>query len=285
MLPFMKLGPIDHGERKALLFAGLFCCLFIVVLGVARPHPRPTRRLVNDFEGVPPPAPYKFREGEPSNVNSLDAFRVKPKQFEEIDFKNHSFGPYISSNGKTLDLNLKGGALQLPNRSGWFALKDVYYTDMTGDGQEEAIVWMNHVTCGASCNGGANLFYIYAERDGKLKRIWQHETGSYERGCGLKSFILSEKQIVVELFGDCTLTTTDDSAPLNFSAQGFTSIRLEFDGQRFAQKSIDFFITPPRDVKNYEPDIHIYNPPSPESHSDYLWPQKAPKANTISETN
>ncbi len=267
MLPFMKLGPFDHSERKALLFAVLFSCLFIVVLAVARPH-RHTRRLsTNNFRFDPPPAaPYKFHESEASSLDSLEKFRVRPEQYEQIDFKNHSYGPYISSNGK-IDLNLKGGALQLPNHSGWFTLKDVYYTDMTGDGQEEAIVWFNHVTCRASCDGGANLFYIYSEHEGNLKRIWQYETGSYERGSGLKSFILSEKQIVVELFGDRTLTLTDEPGPLNFVAQGFTSIRLEFDGQRFAQKAIDFFITPPRDVKNYEPDIHIYNPPSPESGS------------------
>ncbi len=268
MLPFSGYGPIGHSERKALLFAGLFSCVFIVILGLGSLHRRPTIRTTYTFPGELPVTAYKFPQHETLSDDSLDRFRVRPEHFELINFRNFSYGPYTSSNGKKIDLNLEGGALQLPNRAGWFALKDVYYTDMTGDGQEEAIVWLFHVTCGASCDGGANLFYIYTARDGKLKRIWQYETGTYENGRGLKSLILSDKQIVVELFGD--YTTMDGLGPSKFIAQGFTSMRLEFDGRRFAQKSIDFFTTPPKDIKAHEPDIHIYAPLGPQGDSNLL---------------
>jgi len=261
MLPFSGYGPIDSTERKALLCAALFSCLFIVVLGVARPRHRIQRTLTTDI-GVPTPAPYRVHESEPTYVRSLERFRVRPEQFEQVDFTNYSYGLHTLSNGKKVDLNLRHGLLELQKDSGWFELKDVYYADMTGDSREEAIVWLTHETCNPSCDGGADLFYIYTESNGKLKRIWQYETGSRENECGLKSFILSEKQIVLELFGDCTQPAMNDSDHTKFVVQGSTSIRLEFDGWRFAQKSIDYFVTPPRNVRSYQPNIHIYSPAS-----------------------
>ena len=88
--------------------------------------------------------------------------------------------------------------------SGWFNLEDVYYQDVTGDGSPEAIVRLLHLRCSGSCDGGADLFYIYSRRNGRLKNIWQYETGSYAYGCGLKSFSLRGKQVVLELTNGCT---------------------------------------------------------------------------------
>src|SRR3569832_2101634 len=174
MLPFSGFGPIDRSEGKALLFAAVFSCLFIIVLAVARPHPRPTRVSINEF-AVPTPLPYTINEPQLSSEDSLAEFRIIPEHFESLDFTNHSYGTYISSNGKKLDLNLQHGLLELPNDSGWFELKDVYYTDLTGDNKAEAIIWLSHETCSPACDGGASLFYVYTMRSGKLKPIWHYE--------------------------------------------------------------------------------------------------------------
>jgi hypothetical protein len=257
MFPFSGFGPINRTERKALLYAGLFSCLFIFLLAIARPHPRSITVSENRLLVDPVNVPYKLPLTDLSSGDSLERFRVRPEHFEQIDFRNHSYGPYRSPDGTKLYLNLEQGEYQLPNHSGWFALKDVYYTDMTGDGKEEAIVWLYHVKCGAGCDGGANAFLIYSERNGKLIPIWQYETGSYETGCGLQSFTAGGTQVVVELFGRCP-DFGHRPSPTKFIVKDLTFIVFEFDGRRFAQKSIEYFDSSSTDVKNYEPGIRIY---------------------------
>ena len=258
MLPFSGFGPIDRSERKALLLAAVFSCLFIVVLAVARPHPRHTRRITNEIIPPTPTTPYKFHERELPSADLLAPFRAQPEQFERIDFANHSYGPYTSANGKKIDLRLFHHELHLPNNSGWFALNDVYYRDVTGDGLEEAFVWLKHLQCDeGSCHGRTDLFYIYTMRNGMLKPIWEYETGSYAEGCGLRSVTLWEKQINLMLFGECPKSAMDPPSPTNLMSGGFTFILLEFDGRRFTQKSTDYFTTPPTDLRGYEPVINI----------------------------
>ena len=257
MLPFSGCGPIDGAERKALLVAGLFSCVFIVLLAIARPHPPATVVSTHKKTVAPPFVPEGFHGVETATTDSLDRFRVTPPQFDNIDFSNHSYGPYRSPDGTKINLTLEQGELKLPNHSGWFALKDIYYTDLTGDGKEEAIVWLYHVKCGDGCDGGANVFLIYAERNGNLKPIWQYETGSYEAGCGLQAFTAGGTQVVVELFGRCPAYGYRPS-PSKFIIKDLTFIVFEFKGGRFAQKSIEFLESASTDVKNYEPGIRIY---------------------------
>lgn len=257
MLPFSGYGSIDRTERKALLYAALFSCLFIVVLGIARPHPRPTKTLTTEVL-VPTPAPYKVNEPEFSSLDSFAKFRVKPEHFEQVDFTNYSYGLYRASTDDNFFLTLEHGLLELPNGSGWFELKDVYYTDLTGDGREEAIVRLSHETCSPSCDGGSDLFYVYTERNGRLKPIWRYETGSYADGCGLQSFTAGGTQIVLELFGRCQEPGMVHPNLSKFIAKDLTFIVFKFDGQRFAQSSIEFFDTAPTTVVNYEPGIRIY---------------------------
>ena len=259
MFPFSGFGPFDRSERKALLFALLFSCLFIVVIASARPHPRRIRISTNEFKVPTPVAPHKFPEPYLSSVHLLDRFRVRPERFRQVDFKNHSYGPYTSSDGTMIDLSLEHNELRLPKNSGWFALRDVYYKDVTGDGREEAIVWLSHVQCSSgSCNSGTDLFYIYTVRNGILKSIGRYETGTYTDGCGLKSLTLFNKQIMLALFGDCPKPAMDDPGEPKFIAGGFTIILSEFDGRRFTQKSTEYFVTPPTNVGGFEPMINIF---------------------------
>ena len=257
MLPFSGFSSIDRSEGKALLLAAVFSCFFILILGVARPHQRHTRRLTNEVL-VPTPAPYKIKEPDLSTLDSFAKFRVRPEQFDKVDFTNHSYGPYKLSDGKKIDLSLEYGLLELPNDSGWFELKDVYYTDLTGDSREEAIVWLSHVTCSPACDGGASVFYVYTERNGKLKPIWQYETGSYADGCGLQSLTAGGTQIVLELFGRCPGERMNRPSPTKFIARDLTFVVFAFNGRGFEQKSIEYFESSPSDVKNYEPGIRIY---------------------------
>jgi hypothetical protein len=202
MFPFTKIGPFDRAERKALLFAFLFCALFIFLLSVSVPAKR-ARKLpltvlsTTPFEPVP---------SVPSFKKPLEEFRFVTENFREVDFKNFSYGVYTISEGKTHGLTLTDG--QMWDDFGWFNLEDVYYKDITGDGSAEAIVRLLRMRCSGSCDGGADLFYIYSRQNGKLKNLWRYETGSYANGCGLKSFTLGHRQVLLELFGQCARQTT-----------------------------------------------------------------------------
>lgn len=197
MFPFTELGPFDRTEKRALIFAALFCALFICLLSVLSPVERVRKTQLTVLSTTPLTTPLK-----PSHVDPLDQFRFVPENFSKVDFKNFSYGVYSISVGKPVTLTLNDGKMW--DDSGWFNLEDVYYQDVTGDGSPEAIVRLLHLRCSGSCDGGADLFYIYSRRNGRLKNIWQYETGSYAYGCGLKSFSLRGKQVVLELTNGCT---------------------------------------------------------------------------------
>jgi hypothetical protein len=258
MLPFSNYGPLDRSERKALLLAIAASLLFIVVIAVV--HPISFRRHHrDDLLLTEPVRPRKFLEPvELPARDSLERFRVVPRQFQDVNFTNFTYGLYKLSNGQTIDLTLSNGELELPDNLGSFTLKEVFYRDVTGDWKPEAIAWLSHVQCQGPCDGGANIFYIYTAASGTLKPIWQYETGSYAYGCGLKSFTITRKQVVLELFGNCAKESIGERGAVKFVADGLTFIVLEFNGQRFAQQSRQFVPTSPNHVKNYEPSIRIY---------------------------
>ena len=256
MLPFSNPGPFNYTEKKALLYAALFSVLFIVLLGVSTSATRTRKHAVTTILG---PAPFTkpMEPSEPTFADPLDEFRVVPERFSEVDFRNFSYGVYMTSEGKPINLTLTQGLKPL-NDSGWFELKDVYYKDLTDDKQAEAIVRLSHVACGVSCDGGADIFFIYTTRNGKLKNIWRYETGSYAYGCGLKTFALGNKEIVLQLFGECARQAMEDPGPAKFVVEDLTFIQFEFDGSRFVTKSIEYIPEPARNVKNYKPEIRIY---------------------------
>lgn len=255
MFPFTSLGPFDHSEKKALLFAFLFCAVFIVLLSASAPAKRTRTKKLTVVSTAPLAKTYE--PSESSFGDPIERFRFVPENFREVDFKNFSYGINAIYDGKPVGLTLTDG--ELWNSSGWYKLQDVYYKDVTGDGLEEAIVRISRTRCGGgSCDGGAAKFYIYSSRNGKLKNIWQYETGSYAYGCGLKTFILGNKQMIMELFGQCASQAMDRPGPEKFVVEDLTFLLFEFDGRRFRTKQIEFIPDLPHNVKNWVPDIQIY---------------------------
>jgi len=258
MLPFNDYGPIDPTERKALMIAGLCCFVFINFLSLVH-RPAAKIRKVTTTVTIPAPiSPSQLLDENPSAGNLLARYRVVPQNFKHVDFRNHSYGSYAYPNAKEIDLKLTQSEMQLPENAGWFALQDVFYKDFTGDGKPEAIVRLSHVECGGSCDGGADLFYIYTQRNGQLKTLWQYETGSYAYGCGLRSFTVNRRQLVLELFGRCPKPAMEDPGTSKFLAKDLTFIVFKYDGQRFERSMIEYFETGTENVKNYEPLIYIF---------------------------
>jgi len=261
MRPFSKFAPNDAAELKAVIFAVVFCGMFIAFLTAMHPPGfRKVHRRSSDHLTIPTPMrPEKLLEPEPQPFeDSNERFRKVPENFKYVDFRNHSYGFYGGTNGRQIDLTLTESELQLPNNAGWFSLRDVYYKDVTGDGKAEAIVRLSHVKCGGSCDGGADIFYIYKQRNGHLENIWQYETGSYGYGCGLKSFTIAGNQVVLELFGHCPKPAMDDPGPSKFVVKNMTFLLFTFNGQRFVREVIEFLPMEPTNVKNFEPRTAFY---------------------------
>ncbi len=257
MFPFSELGPFDRSERKALLAAGLACLFFIgFLVGIRPKHDAPRAASAPHPPSAPVPPKKLFVAPEPTG-DSFAKYRIKTEDFYDVDFWNYSYGPYTLPDGKKISLTLVNSKLELLDSPDGFALRDVYYKDVTGDGRAEAIVWMSHVNCSGPCDGGSNLFYIYTVKNHKLKPIWQYETGSYAHGCGLKSLTISNREIVLELFGECTYRNEKAGEP-KATVKNATFIVLEFDGRGFRQRSSEIVEAAPTQVPEYEPGISIF---------------------------
>jgi len=249
MFPFCKFGSFDRSEIRALLGAAFGSLLVIGFLIDLRPR--------NNHPSPPVPPHERPRKSVPYG-DSVEAYRVKPEQFYNIDFWNYNYGGYVLRDGTKIQLALLNSKLELSDGSNSFALKDVYYRDVTTDGDAEAIVWLSHVQCTPECDGGSNLFYVYTVKAGKLKPIWTYETGSYANGCGLKSLMISGPNIVAELFGHCTGEKLEDPSRPKFRATDSTFVLFQFDGRVFRQQSSDIVQTAPANVEHFEPGIRIY---------------------------
>jgi hypothetical protein len=254
MFPFTETGPFDRTEKKALIVAALFCAVFIVLLGVSVPAKRVHKKPLTVVSTAP--VTKQIDPLTPAYVDPLESFRIIPANFIGVDFPNFSYGVYDSPELKPLTLALTDGKMW--DDSGWFNLQDVYYKDLTGDGSPEAIVRLLHLRCHGSCDGGSDLFYVYSRRNGKLKNIWRYETGSYAYGCGLKSLIVGDKVIIMDLFGRCSTQAMVSPGPAKYLVEDLTSTIFEFDGRQFTTKSTKYITDGMRNVKNWEPQIWIY---------------------------
>lgn len=187
-------------------------------------------------------------QGEPA--------KVVPEQFRRIDFANYSY-PYKFHGRRSISLKNGEYEYDFEDDRGWFNLSDVYYADVTNDGSPEAIVHLTHASCGASCDGGSGLFFIFTARPGGLKPVWQFGTGSLAYRCGLKSFAVSRGRITVELFGRCFDGAEPSQAVGKFWARDTTRLSFVYDGRKVVEVKKEFISAPERNVMNHRPEISI----------------------------
>lgn len=190
-----------------------------------------------------------------------DAERKKsvPSAYRDVDFNNFDYVTTLRGR-----IRLKDGHYEYTHPRGLggdtFNLSDVHYVDLTGDGKEEAIVNLNQLSCGASCDGGSHLFYFYLTKNGQPREFWRLETGSLAYGCGLKSFVLAKRQITLEVFTSCHLKGRIlESGPDPYAASGgkffaasFTRFRFKFSGHRSEVENRELLPYPQNDVKGYQ---------------------------------
>jgi hypothetical protein len=113
----------------------------------------------------------------------------------------------------------------------------VSYGDVTGDGDEEALVRIGVDTSGGTASIGC--IYIYAWRNNMPKLLWSFVGGDRADG-GLRSAYAENGGLVVELKGKDKIIGTDLYADDSTSSGDccptfFTRTRYQWNGKRFKQ--------------------------------------------------
>src|SRR5262245_30069795 len=87
-------------------------------------------------------------------------------------------------------------------------LSRVSYCDVTGDGQEEAIVVLSILTGGSAM---PNCVYVYTWDQRRPKLLWAFDTGDRADG-GLRRVKAENGRLLVELYGNGKLIGKDSGA-------------------------------------------------------------------------
>lgn len=184
-------------------------------------------------------------QNRPSKVSALSAptpfSPIRAVDFDNISYPN--FPDYSDPNGrKKKYVTLKPGEGG-PNF--------INYGDITGDGQEEAMVELEVENNGSAVPG---YVYIFAIENGKPKVIWDFETGDRADG-GLHNVYAENGQLVIELFGKDRVI----GGQLYRGDEGlccpsaFTRTRYRWTGKGFEEISREVLANPSRDANPVMP--------------------------------
>lgn len=167
---------------------------------------------VRNFEAKVPPAEFPNLQKEILD----DRFKTTTSPLGTFDFKNFTYPlPRGWQNPDGSDLTLENGRVdpvskfidedmadeekveaRATRRIG-MSYVTTKYLDVTGDGQDEAIVILKVETTGAAI---PQLVYVYEWKDGRPELLWNFRTGDRADG-GLKDMRFENGEVVVELFG------------------------------------------------------------------------------------
>lgn len=193
--------------------------LLIVSVGVACSTAKPeAQKFLSQVPSTPTP------NNETQSGALSDSIR-------SVDFGNFTYS-WIADLGnprKTFTLR-KGELPPTRNERGLVdkmgvSLDRVEYGDVTGDGQEEAIVVLSILTGGSAT---PHAIYVYGGRGDHTKQLWSGSTDDRADG-GLQKVYAQNGDLVLERFspvgkkGDCCPTR-------------FTRTRYEWQGHRFRKK-------------------------------------------------
>jgi len=145
-----------------------------------------------------------------------DRFKTSNSPLASVDFKNYSYPlPHGWQNPDGSDLTLTNGKLdpvsadtdlgmdpedvaeaRSQRRIGGSYVTTKYF-DVTGDGEDEAVVFIKIDTTGSAV---PQLVYVFTNKQDKPELIWYFRTGDRADG-GLKDLRPENGQLVLELYG------------------------------------------------------------------------------------
>jgi len=178
-----------------------------------------------------------------------DSYRVVPEEFRGVDFKNFKYPFGALTDGDLDERKPRAGGTS-------YHLDDVFFVDLTGTPEKEAVVIINSVSGGASSDGGSvNVYFIAANQ----RIIGTINTGSRAYGCSLKSLTIQNKTINIEQFGSC-VGRSDKSFPessCKFCIKDLTSSVYTFQKMKLLRESSQAIESPERNVINYKTEINF----------------------------
>lgn len=201
------------------------CVLAVLLLSAcAVTNPQPLSRPAAD--SVTPSAP------TPSPTASAPDTPIR-----RVDFKNFTFDWYpdwadVPATGKKIIL--KDGAMDLdfdygkePRR---FKLTQSSYADLTGDGEEEAVLVMATITSGSD---RPYLVFVYTMAGERPRRLWVYETGD-RSNYGYRAASVSDGQLLLELYKPKIVESQGKQHNLSQS-DTFVRDYYKWDGATFAK--------------------------------------------------
>ncbi len=203
---------------------------------------------------APPNTSQKLRSAELFSKNSgvelsseIEKDQNVPLAFRGTDFKNLAYPTSLRGWIRLQDGRFEYSRVKGTGGGDTFDFSDVHYVDLTGDGNKEALVRLIQISCGASCDGSSDLFYIYSGRQRRLRLLTRIETGSLAYGCGLKSLIVESGKISLEVFGKCHLKGRSlerfygEEEVGKFEAKAITRFLFELKGRALVLQKREVF--------------------------------------------
>lgn len=134
----------------------------------------------------------------------------------------------------------------------------INYGDVTGDGQEEAMIVLSIESSGSEI---LHRVYIFTLEKEKLKLLWDFDTGDRSEG-GIRQVYAEGGKLAIELFGENNIVGQEfheGDGGLAASSR-FTKTRYKWDGKTFRQEGEATVL--PNPAKNAAPVMPDYQPVS-----------------------
>jgi hypothetical protein len=189
------------------------------------------------------------KDSEPLEIPKTDS------PIGKTDFNNFSYPKILEKGLVKLKDGCFGQEITVPGLSiDIYTLESVEFLDFNGDGEDEALINVLFFSGGGS-SGTSENYYIYKFQGKKLHLIWKIATGT-RAYCGVKEYELKDKQIILELFGKCTVKADgnfkdEGKHKYDYSAEEYTKFVFGWTGNHFGVKSREVFPFPEGEIKEY----------------------------------
>ena len=168
------------------------------------------------------------------------------------DFRNFK---YTDANGKEFQLTKGDYAFLDPKTKTRqnFKFRKVYYFDVTGDGNKDAVVHLFADFC-ETCEQ-KSVFYIFSAKNKQLLTVWKIFTGGGEK-CGLKDISFTRAAITFGAFGNCSIkdSTVIEDNLLN-KTDVFTEFTYHFNDDEYIFNSKENFPFQQSQILTYKTQI------------------------------
>lgn len=193
---------------------------------------------------------YKVDEAELERLRLQNRmFEQVPEEFTDVDFRNFRYPLAELKDGKHEKVS---SSKSDPERQ-TFNFNNVYFIDLNGDDQKEAIVFLSAVNCRASCDGGRDIVYFYSTKNNKPRLLGTIANGSKAFGCSLKSFTVKDKKIYVKRFNVCKDDLNEEKSNKSsgkFAVKDETHIVYSVSRSDVKKQLTEEVETPPLNIMN-----------------------------------